>query len=252
MRVGIDAGEVSDDLNRQPEYICRERGFRPGVVDGPRRTTRARGQANITLRANCVAFQEYRVSHRRRDLRRSRWSYDFLRCRISDHAEGASERERDREQAPTSRSLFGLLTLLAARLLVGEQIILEGDETTHRKKFSLLDSKVFGIDPSRVDADSCGYLVASPQACSPSHCQTTRSTCKINIACSDTSTCQAFVCAVYCVGKRFQRRELMLPRVHKPRNLICPSSEQCAVAWSSIIADALGLSALDGIDSRGT
>src|SRR6266567_3756329 len=97
---------MGDDLvEGPPEEIPKEGGFGAGGGNGPGSATRARGQTNVALSAEGMADQKCRVSRRWRNLGRSGWERDCLRCRMGDRGECTCERESGAEQARNSRCL---------------------------------------------------------------------------------------------------------------------------------------------------
>jgi len=116
IRAFIDALEVRDDLELHSEEIRKQGGF--GAGRGvPGGATCARRQASIALATEGVADQICRVSRRYCNSVRSGWGRD-LRRGVCDRAEGTCEHESGHEQAPNSRSVFGLLTKVAHLFLL--------------------------------------------------------------------------------------------------------------------------------------
>ena len=107
--VGIDAGEVGDDLNVLAEDLRKEGGFRTGGIDRPGSAAGARvGQANVPLTTLGMAHQKCSVPRRCRNAGRSRRNCDVLRQQLLLCRRHIRLQARPRTIAePAQTSLFG-------------------------------------------------------------------------------------------------------------------------------------------------
>src|SRR5438270_13887618 len=90
--IGVNAGEMGDDLYLLSEEIRKQRCFGPsrGI---PASSAGSRWQAGVALRTKSVPDQERSVSSRYCNVGGCGWWNNLLRGRLADAAEGASDHQ---------------------------------------------------------------------------------------------------------------------------------------------------------------
>jgi len=91
IRMGIDAGEVSNDLYRLAEESRKQGGFRTWGIHCPGGRSCRRGQACVALASECMPLQEWGISDWRPNIFRRSWECCLLRSGMRDSAKCTSQ-----------------------------------------------------------------------------------------------------------------------------------------------------------------